>query len=52
MSTDIIRTAQTRSQQINACLELLREVLPIQRRVVHAGDVLYRPASASPRCTC
>ena len=42
MSTDIIRTAQTRSQQINACLELLREVLPIQRRVVHAGDVLYQ----------
>ncbi len=42
MTADITRTAQTRSQQIAACLELLRDNLPLQRRVVHAGDVLYQ----------
>ena len=41
MNADIVQTAQTRSQQIAACLDLLREALTIQRRVVHAGDVLY-----------
>lgn len=35
-------TAQTRSQHITACLDLLRDSLPIQRRVVHAGDTLYQ----------
>ncbi|QTN24084.1 Crp/Fnr family transcriptional regulator [Rhizobacter sp. AJA081-3] len=34
--------AQTNSQRIAACLDLLREALPIQRRVVHAGDALYQ----------
>jgi CRP/FNR family transcriptional regulator len=34
--------AQTNSQRIAACLDLLLEVLPIQRRVVHAGDALYQ----------
>jgi len=34
--------ARTRSQHIAACLELLRDSLPLQRRVVHAGDVLYQ----------
>jgi hypothetical protein len=37
MTTDIIRTAQTRSQQIAACLDLLRDALPIQRRVGRAS---------------
>ncbi len=42
MSASIERTTQTRSQHIAACLDLLRDSLPIQRRVVHAGDVLYQ----------
>jgi CRP/FNR family transcriptional regulator len=42
MTTSTPQTAQTNSQRIAACLDLLREVLPIQRRVVHAGDALYQ----------
>jgi CRP/FNR family transcriptional regulator len=42
MTASIDRTTQTRSQHIAACLDLLRDSLPIQRRVVHAGDVLYQ----------
>lgn len=42
MTASIDRTTQSRSQHIAACLELLRDSLPIQRRVVHAGDVLYQ----------
>ena len=36
------QNAQTNSQRIATCLDLLREALPIQRRVVHAGDALYQ----------
>lgn len=36
-------TAQpTNSQRIAACLDLLRDALPIQRRVLHAGDTIYQ----------
>lgn len=42
MTTSTPQTAQTNSQRIAACLDLLREALPIQRRVVHAGDALYQ----------
>lgn len=42
MTASIDRPTQSRSQHIAACLELLRDSLPIQRRVVHAGDVLYQ----------
>ncbi len=42
MSTATPHSAQTNSQRIAACLDLLREALPIQRRVVHAGDALYQ----------
>jgi CRP/FNR family transcriptional regulator len=42
MSTATPQSAQTNSQRIAACLDLLREALPIQRRVVHAGDALYQ----------
>jgi CRP/FNR family transcriptional regulator len=42
MTTSTPQTAQTNSQRIAACLDLLRESLPIQRRVVHAGDALYQ----------
>lgn len=42
MTADIAQTAQTRSQHIAACLDLLRDSLPLQRRVVHAGDALYQ----------
>ena len=40
---------QTNSQRIAACLELLRDALPIQRRVLHAGDTIYQ---AGERFTC
>lgn len=42
MTASIDRNTQSRSQHIAACLDLLRDSLPIQRRVVHAGDVLYQ----------
>lgn len=42
MTASIDRNTQSRSQHIAACLDLLRDALPIQRRVVHAGDVLYQ----------
>lgn len=42
MSTATPHSAQTNSQRIAACLDLLRDALPIQRRVVHAGDALYQ----------
>jgi CRP/FNR family transcriptional regulator, anaerobic regulatory protein len=41
-TTTTSQNAQTNSQRIAACLDLLREALPIQRRVVHAGDALYQ----------
>lgn len=40
---------QTNSQRIAACLDLLRDALPIQRRVLHAGDTIYQ---AGERFTC
>ena len=40
---------QTNSQRIAACLELLRDALPIQRRVLHAGETIYQ---AGERFTC
>jgi CRP/FNR family transcriptional regulator len=40
---------QTNGQRIAACLELLRDALPIQRRVLHAGDTIYQ---AGERFTC
>ena len=42
MTASIDRNSHSRSQHIAACLDLLRDSLPIQRRVVHAGDVLYQ----------
>lgn len=42
MNANSPQIAQTNSQRIAACLDLLRETLPIQRRVVHAGDALYQ----------
>lgn len=39
----------TNSQRIAACLDLLRDALPIQRRVLHAGDTIYQ---AGERFTC
>lgn len=42
MTASIDRNTHSRSQHIAACLDLLRDALPIQRRVVHAGDVLYQ----------
>jgi len=40
--TTTLSTAQTNGQRIANCLNLLRDALPIQRRVVHAGDTLYQ----------
>ena len=42
MTTTTPQIGQTNSQRIAACLDLLRDALPIQRRVVHAGDALYQ----------
>jgi CRP/FNR family transcriptional regulator len=42
MTTSTPQIGQTNSQRIAACLDLLRDALPIQRRVVHAGDALYQ----------
>lgn len=42
MTTSTPPIGQTNSQRIAACLDLLRDALPIQRRVVHAGDALYQ----------
>ncbi len=42
MTASIDRPTQSRSQHIATCLDLLRDSLPIQRRVVHAGDQLYQ----------
>ncbi len=45
MTASTVQTAKT-SQRIAECMSLLRDALPIQRRVVHAGDTLYQAGEA------